>query len=348
MRQDSPVRSNSRASAHAERPVGSKRQAVGFTLIELLVVVAIIALLVTMLLPNLQRAREGARTVTCRANIRGIATALQMYGQTNRDRPPVIGTLPRPRAQGGLSDKEVYYKRFWSGVLIDQGFMDLDITHCPNPRGFTGFRGLEFEPSHYANDVLKPQPVPPPPSDFYGGPDFVSRTSPGYDYSMAYTLLGKPSDWSNAGTRRGSKTPSLTNAAIPEKCVLAMEWNFGRDVAEQHTTWNHGDAFGCASMGGMTGKPDWGTRGRLVRHMSAKFGGNNVAFGDLHVASIEPRFDSPYFYAFGKNPTGADPRDLYPMIAFYFRYGHVPPDFSASPYSDHLHVVFAWTVAHTD
>jgi len=307
----------------------------GFTLIELLVVVAIIALLVTMLLPNLQRAREGARTVTCRANIKGIATALQMYGQTHMDRPPVFGTMPRPWAQGGLTAKEVYYKKFWSGVLIDQGFISLDNTHCPNPRGFTGFRGLDFEPTHYGGDRMKANPIPSPPPEFYGGPDFVSRANPGYDYSMAWTLLGR--------IPNSDKYPTLTNAAIPEKCVLGMEWNFRNNWLLRNHTFNQGQEFGCASMGGMTGKPDWGTSSRLVRHMSAKFGGNNVAFGDLHVAAIEPRYDSPYFYAYGENPTGADPRELYPMIAFYW-----PNKDRATIVTNYMHVRFAWIKAHTD
>ena len=132
--------------------------------------------------------------------------------------------------------------------------------------------------------------------------------------------------------------PTLVNAAIPDRCILAMEWSYGQSI--DWVGWNAGQAFGCTTMGGMTGKPDWGVR--HVRHMYAKYGGNNVVFGDLHVASIEPRMDHPYFYAFGENPTGADPRDLYPNVAFYFKYGAVPDPMITG----YLHVALAWTIAH--
>ena len=51
-----------------------------FTLIELLVVVAIIALLISILLPSLQGAREHGKRVRCQSNIRQIAQASVSYG----------------------------------------------------------------------------------------------------------------------------------------------------------------------------------------------------------------------------------------------------------------------------
>lgn len=55
-----------------------------FTLIELLVVISIIALLISILVPTLNSAREQAKTIVCLANLKGIATAGNIYAADDR------------------------------------------------------------------------------------------------------------------------------------------------------------------------------------------------------------------------------------------------------------------------
>jgi len=112
----------------------------GFTLIELLVVVAIIALLVSILLPSLAMAKELARRAICTSNFHQIALASNLYAAEYEQNLPFAATwinmLMISKASnywiGGVPDPPgVRYVN--AGVLIPTGFIDQPMLfECPS------------------------------------------------------------------------------------------------------------------------------------------------------------------------------------------------------------------------
>jgi len=113
----------------------------GFTLIELLVVISIIALLLSVLLPSLRLAKEQAKSLVCKSNLKQLGVGLQLYIQEYNDKIPIIFDV-----DGGPEDNDKWSPPWYVlvGGMIgweekDDFGVDLDrrnVIHCPStPRG---------------------------------------------------------------------------------------------------------------------------------------------------------------------------------------------------------------------
>lgn len=122
------------------------RSLVGFTLVELLVVIAIIGVLVALLLPAVQSARESARRMSCSNHVKQLGLAIHMYHDSAEQLPISIGWW-----------KEVENPPEWS-ELTGQGWIIKILPHLEQQALFDQFAPV-FAPSHIKNNLSLREPM---------------------------------------------------------------------------------------------------------------------------------------------------------------------------------------------
>lgn len=285
----------------------------GFTLIEVLVVVAIIALLVSILLPSLAAAREISRITVCMANSKQIATMISQYRSEYDGYVPVVYNYWANVYNGSGTPKWHHPARTcWLSVALRH--------YYPGLRNLGGMAGGRFDPgdkwtpddpmrgvwsdslrTEYENTILP---------DFFMCP-FARGKGPhrrlptvtsgnevhgGYEgkFESYHTWLW---DAINRGTRlNSSSAPKPWTAKYPVLC-----WNKGVEQNNNHTKWDitRDDASEAGAMspaeftvvycgqGEFTPFPEFDgaptRRYNVNSHRKSEGGGTNAIFADTHV-----------------------------------------------------------------
>ena len=252
----------------------AKRNVHGFTLVELLVVVGIIAVLVAMLLPALQRARSAARTVQCAANFKELGNSMRIFASRNGDRFP--GSGRENAASSSVAWHHIMDRHYFNIPRYDTVRRGMVLFRCPEYVG-----GIVASSRTYLmNDWATGGPLNPPSQP--AGPFGVFIDPPPESY---YSDSLAPTNF----YRLGARTSSFRS---PSNKILILETERPNDTYGSSI----GNTFPPAPVilgGGVSGSqtyPVWSSIGG--GHFSFRHNNNtraNFLFVDGHVEALTPK-----------------------------------------------------------
>jgi prepilin-type N-terminal cleavage/methylation domain-containing protein len=279
----------------------------GFTLVELLVVITIIGILIALLLPAVQSAREAARNLSCANNLNQIGIALANYQSVHNVLPP--GTIDK---QGPIHNKPVGYHMNWLVQLL------------PYIEENNTFNHIDFSAGVYdkKNAAVRAIRIPVFNCPSQGARQFPNNApvGTGYwtaSYAACHNDIEAPIDVGNTGvmylnSHVGQK--DVTDGTTHTIYVGEMGYKLGDDLdlgwmsGTRSTLRNTGVPYGKAldqMHGAFDGRPkppenDLEVGGFGSDHTSI----TNFLFGDGRVKSVSNDIDPKVFQRLGSRADG--------------------------------------------
>ncbi len=268
----------------------------GFTLVELLVVIAIIGVMVGLLLPAVQSAREAARRMQCQNNMKQIGLALHNHESTFKKFPAAgSGYSMCLSAAGGAGDKLIYDSNGFVKLLmyIEQQPLYDQFNHSEAyafvPNAMRNSNGVRVgDPMTNGNAILCGTVVPTfvCPSDntgpkdrltggHYGPGTGLQGASTNYDFITSDSDFSICNNWKTAGIAR--RMFGENSVTAPRDVIDGLTNTF---MVGETTKWHvNGNAFAWAYRGWVMSGIDPGT--------------SNPGINLWHLPLVHPTWQNP-------------------------------------------------------